>query len=167
MKAVRLSTMSATAVPINTVSHLRRLSSQFTLQWNHHISLCVCCVGNRNLFLELLPLVGSHDSMLLVRDLVIGGTVRNDTAIRLLSSLPFNVYQPSEQLLTDLEVVADKLCTANCKLMTAIHSWTCCGLCAGAAADSRGHTGASGGIAEFCHTGAQSVQLWVLGRDCR
>jgi len=60
--------------------------------------------------------------MLLVRDLVIRGTVRNDTAIHLLSSLPFNVHQPSEQLLTDLEVVADKLFTANCKLMIAIHS---------------------------------------------
>ena len=122
MKAVRLSKMPVTALPINTVSHLRRLVSPFTLQWKHHISHCACFVGNRNLFLELLPLVGSHDSMLLVRDLVMRGTVRNDTAIRLLSSLPFNIQQPSEHLLTDLEVVADKLCTANCKLMTAVHS---------------------------------------------
>jgi hypothetical protein len=50
------------------------------------------------------------------------GAVKNDTAIRLLSSLPFNVHQPSEQLLTDLEVVADKLHTADCELMMAVHS---------------------------------------------
>jgi hypothetical protein len=37
------------------------------------------------------------------------GTVKNDTSIHLLSSIPFSVRQPSEQLLTDLEVVAYKL----------------------------------------------------------
>lgn len=70
----------------------------------------LCChVCNRNLFLEMLPLIGSHDSIMLVRDLVMTGTVNNDTSIQLLSSLPFSVRQPSEQLLTDLEVVACKL----------------------------------------------------------
>ncbi|XP_033607997.1 uncharacterized protein LOC111866074 isoform X3 [Cryptotermes secundus] len=59
----------------------------------------------RNLFLEMLPLVGSHDSIMLVRDLVMTGTVKNDTSIQLLSSIPFSVRQPSEELLTDLEVL--------------------------------------------------------------
>jgi hypothetical protein len=59
----------------------------------------------------MLPLVGSHDSIMLVRDLVMTGTVKNDTSIQLLSSIPFSVRQPSEQLLTDLEVVAHKLQT--------------------------------------------------------
>lgn len=60
--------------------------------------------------------------MLLVRDLVMRGAVKNDTAIRLLSSLPFNVHQPSEELLMDLEVVADEVHSANCNLKTAVHS---------------------------------------------
>jgi hypothetical protein len=59
----------------------------------------------------MLPLVGSHDSIMLVRDLVVTGTVKNDTSFQLLSSLPFSVRQPSEQLLADLEVVAHKLQT--------------------------------------------------------
>lgn len=72
----------------------------------------LCChVGNRNLFLEMLPLVGSHDSIMLVRDLVMTRTINNDTSIQLLSSIPFSVRHPSEQLLTDLEVVAHKLRT--------------------------------------------------------
>lgn len=70
----------------------------------------LCChVCNRKLFLEMLPLIGSHDSIMLVRDLVMTGTVDNGTATRLLHFLPFSVRQPSEQLLTDLEVVASKL----------------------------------------------------------
>lgn len=119
--------MSVTSHPTNTVAHRRRLASLLTLLWKHHISHCALFVGNRNIFLELLPLVGSHDSILFVRDFVMGGTFKNDTAIRLLSSLPFNVHQPTEQLLTELEVVSYKLYTANYKLMRAIHSWTCCG----------------------------------------
>lgn len=59
----------------------------------------------------MLPLVGSHDSIMLVRDLVMTGTVENDTSIQLLTSIPFSVRQPSEELLTDLEVVAHKLRT--------------------------------------------------------
>ncbi|KDR09150.1 uncharacterized protein LOC110838941 isoform X2 [Zootermopsis nevadensis] len=59
----------------------------------------------RNLFLEMLPLVGSRDSILLVRDLMVRRTFQNDTAVQLLSSLPFSVREPSEQLLTDLEVL--------------------------------------------------------------
>lgn len=56
----------------------------------------------------MLPLVGSHDSILLVRDLVVRGTFKNDAAMQLLSSLPFSAHKPSEQLLTDLEVVGTK-----------------------------------------------------------
>lgn len=86
-------------------------STELYLCWQHclFLSNCARCVGNRNLFLEILPLVGSRDSILLVRDLVVRRTFKNDTAIQLLSSLPFSVRKPSEQLLTDLEVVGNKM----------------------------------------------------------
>ncbi|PSN55285.1 hypothetical protein C0J52_01781 [Blattella germanica] len=58
-----------------------------------------------NIFMEVLRLVGSHDAVLLIRDLVMDGTLKNDTAIKLLMALPFTVRDPSEQLLKDFEVI--------------------------------------------------------------
>ncbi|KAJ9599526.1 hypothetical protein L9F63_009998, partial [Diploptera punctata] len=59
----------------------------------------------RNLFLELLPIVGSYDAALLIRDLIMSGTLKNDTAVDLLTTLPFSLHHPSEKLLTDFEVI--------------------------------------------------------------
>jgi hypothetical protein len=83
--------------------------------WQHSLfsSIYACSVGNRNLFLELLPLVGSHDSILLVRDLVVNGILKNDTAVQLLSSFPFSIRKQSEQLLTDLEVIGNNSDTCH------------------------------------------------------
>ncbi|XP_069680724.1 vitellogenin isoform X2 [Periplaneta americana] len=89
----------------------------------------------RNLFLEILPLVGSHDSKLLVRDLVMGGALKNDTADQLLSAFPFTVHHPSEQLLSDLEVLltlpedSDVYQTAVLSFATLVHK-VCSSHCA-------------------------------------
>jgi hypothetical protein len=102
---------------------------------------------------------------MLVRDLVMTGIVKNDTSIQLLSSLPFSIRQPSEQLLTDLEVVAHKLQTylrimaEQCSVYVV--------LCAGVAVISRDHAGTPGSSAEFCHPGAEGVQCQMCSRDPR
>ncbi|XP_068082833.1 vitellogenin-4 isoform X2 [Anabrus simplex] len=58
----------------------------------------------RNLFMKLLPQVGSDASVLFIRDLV-HVTKDNTTAIELLTVFPFYVRQHSEQLLTECETL--------------------------------------------------------------
>lgn len=104
----------------------------------------------------MLPLVGSRDSILLVRDLMVRRTFQNDTAVQLLSSLPFSVREPSEQLLTDLEVVGNKVQTCyNDNLSSQVNHMV--HVCAGAAVAARGHAGAPGSSSELCHAGEQGV----------
>ncbi|KAK7871920.1 hypothetical protein R5R35_009724 [Gryllus longicercus] len=53
----------------------------------------------RNLFLKLLPQVGSNDAILLIQDLVRTGKEKGKIAIELLTVLPFYIRHPSEDLL--------------------------------------------------------------------
>lgn len=58
---------------------------------------------SRNLFLEMIPRVGTKSSVLLVRDLIINKFVKPTTAVQLLISLPFYVSEHSSGLVQDCE----------------------------------------------------------------
>lgn len=58
---------------------------------------------SRNIFLEILPRVGTASSVLLTKHLVINGHVRPTTAVQLLISLPFFISELSADLVKDCE----------------------------------------------------------------
>ncbi|XP_063225617.1 uncharacterized protein LOC134532740 [Bacillus rossius redtenbacheri] len=59
----------------------------------------------RNIFVDILPKVGSHESALVMRDLIIDKKVRNTTAIYFLTYLPFYVREPTEDLLGEMQAL--------------------------------------------------------------
>lgn len=59
----------------------------------------------RNLFLELIPRIGTNAAVLLTRDLIVGNRVKSTTAVQLLISLPFHISELSAELVTECEVL--------------------------------------------------------------
>jgi hypothetical protein len=59
---------------------------------------------SRNIFLEILPRVGTVSSVLLAKDLVIEKHVRPTTAVQILTALPFFISELSSDLIKDCEV---------------------------------------------------------------
>ncbi|XP_037039543.1 vitellogenin-3 [Bradysia coprophila] len=59
----------------------------------------------RNLFLELIPRIGTSAAVLLTRDLVVSNRVKSTTAVQLLISLPFHIAELSAELVTECEVL--------------------------------------------------------------
>lgn len=59
----------------------------------------------RNLFLELIPRIGTKAAVLLTRDLVVSNRVKSTTAVQLLVSLPFHIAELSADLVTECEVL--------------------------------------------------------------
>lgn len=59
----------------------------------------------RNLFLELIPRIGTRASVLLTRDLVVSNRVKSTTAVQLLISLPYHIAELSADLVTECEVL--------------------------------------------------------------
>lgn len=59
---------------------------------------------SRNIFLEILPRVGTVSSVLLAKNLVIEKHVRPTTAVQILTSLPFFISELSSDLIKDCEV---------------------------------------------------------------
>lgn len=59
----------------------------------------------RNLFLELIPRIGTKAAVLLTRDLVVGDRVKSTTAVQLLISLPFHIAELSADLVTECEIL--------------------------------------------------------------
>lgn len=59
----------------------------------------------RNLFLELIPRIGTNAAVLLTRDLIVNNRVKSTTAVQLLISLPFHIQELSADLVTDCEVL--------------------------------------------------------------
>lgn len=57
----------------------------------------------RNIFLEILPRIGTAASVLLTRDIIRNGNVKPTTAVQLLISLPFHIDELSEKLVADCE----------------------------------------------------------------
>lgn len=58
----------------------------------------------RNIFLEVLPRIGTTASVLLTRDIVMKQQVKSTVAVQLLISLPFHIDELSGQLVRDCEV---------------------------------------------------------------
>lgn len=58
----------------------------------------------RDIFLAILPLVGSKESSIFIVKLVSNNKLTNYMALSLLFSLPFNIRQTSEEILEELEV---------------------------------------------------------------
>lgn len=58
----------------------------------------------RNIFLEILPRIGTEASVLLTRDIITRQQVKSTTAVQLLISLPFHIDELSEKLVRDCEV---------------------------------------------------------------
>lgn len=58
----------------------------------------------RNLFLELIPRIGTKAAVLLTRDLVVNNRVKSTTAVQLLVPLPFHIAELSAELVTECEV---------------------------------------------------------------
>lgn len=59
----------------------------------------------RNLFLELIPRIGTNAAVLLTRDLIVNNRVKSTTAVQLLISLPFHIQELSADLVADCEVL--------------------------------------------------------------
>lgn len=59
----------------------------------------------RNLFLELIPRIGTEAAVLLTRDIVVDDKVKSTTAVQLLISLPFHIAELSANLVTDCEIL--------------------------------------------------------------
>lgn len=59
---------------------------------------------SRNIFLEILPRVGTISSVLLAKDLVIEKHVRPTTAVQILTALPFFISELSAELIKECEV---------------------------------------------------------------
>lgn len=59
---------------------------------------------SRNIFLEILPRVGTVSSVLLAKNLVIEKHVRPTTAIQILTALPFFISELSAELIKECEV---------------------------------------------------------------
>lgn len=59
----------------------------------------------RNLFLELIPRIGTKAAVLLTRDLIVNNRVKSTTAVQLLISLPFHISELSADLVTECEVL--------------------------------------------------------------
>lgn len=57
----------------------------------------------RNIFLEILPRIGTTASVLLTRDIITKNQVKSTTAVQLLISLPFHIDELSEKLVADCE----------------------------------------------------------------
>lgn len=57
----------------------------------------------RNIFLEILPRIGTAASVLLTRDIIVKNQVKSTTAVQLLISLPFHIDEPSAKLVADCE----------------------------------------------------------------
>lgn len=58
---------------------------------------------SRNIFLEILPRVGTVSSVLLAKDLVIENLVRPTTAVQILTALPFFMSELSVELIKECE----------------------------------------------------------------
>lgn len=58
----------------------------------------------RHLFWDLLPQIGSNSSVIFIKDLIKTGKVRGYIAQRLLSTFPFYLRHPTEELLAQCEV---------------------------------------------------------------
>lgn len=59
---------------------------------------------SRNIFLEILPRVGTVSTVLLAKDLVIEKHVRPTTAVQILTALPFFISELSSDLIKECEV---------------------------------------------------------------
>lgn len=59
---------------------------------------------SRNIFLEILPRVGTVSSVLLAKDLVIEKHIRPTTAVQILTALPFFISELSSDLIKECEV---------------------------------------------------------------
>lgn len=59
---------------------------------------------SRHLFWDLLPQIGSNTSVVFIRDLVKSGRVKGFLAQRLVSTFPFYLRHPTEELLFQCEV---------------------------------------------------------------
>nr|CAD7423433.1 unnamed protein product [Timema monikensis] len=57
----------------------------------------------RNLFLDILPQVGTEACALFIKDLILEKKVANATIVHFLTTLPFHIEHPSEELLLSLE----------------------------------------------------------------
>lgn len=57
----------------------------------------------RNIFLEILPRIGTAASVLLTRDIIVNKQVKSTTAVQLLISLPFHIDELSEKLVHECE----------------------------------------------------------------
>lgn len=58
----------------------------------------------RNLFIEIIPRSGTKHTVLLLRDMIVDKSVKSATAVELLVALPFNVAEPSYELVKECEV---------------------------------------------------------------
>lgn len=58
----------------------------------------------RQLLIKIMPLVGSRESSLFILKLISTKQIDDFTAVFLLSAMPINIRQMSEELLIDLEV---------------------------------------------------------------
>nr|CAD7567213.1 unnamed protein product [Timema californicum] len=57
----------------------------------------------RNLFLDILPQVGTEACALFIKDLILEKKVTNATIVHFFTTLPFHIQHPSEELLLSLE----------------------------------------------------------------
>lgn len=57
----------------------------------------------RNIFLEILPRIGTAASVLLTRDIIVKKQVKSTTAVQLLISLPFHIDELSQELVHECE----------------------------------------------------------------
>lgn len=61
----------------------------------------------RNMFLEMLPQVGTKHAALFVLDLILQKKVSDITAMQLLTYLPFHIRKPDIELLTSLQTLVN------------------------------------------------------------
>lgn len=54
-------------------------------------------------FYQMLPLIGSHASMTLIKNLVVNNKVKEHVALHILKVMPFHVQHPTKKLVTDME----------------------------------------------------------------
>lgn len=57
----------------------------------------------RNIFFEIIPRIGTKASVLLTKDLVLDKSVKPTTAVQLLMSLPFHIFELSSDLVKECE----------------------------------------------------------------
>ncbi|XP_055851471.1 uncharacterized protein LOC129915809 [Episyrphus balteatus] len=57
----------------------------------------------RNIFYEIIPRIGTKASVLLTRDLVMEKQIKSTTAVQLLVSLPFHIFELSKDLVKECE----------------------------------------------------------------